>query len=125
MSTPSRFGLDRRDRDLYRQDVPTVNPSADELTFTDATIEDEAESKQTQVTNAFLKALRVTPQRGSRVIKIAYTSENPRKSAKIANTLAEFYIVAQLEVKFAATQMASKWLSERLEGPRSLSRDYP
>ncbi len=34
VSTPTSFTLDTRDRDLYRQDVPTVNPSADELTFT-------------------------------------------------------------------------------------------
>ncbi len=71
-----------------------------------------------RITNAFLGALRVAPQRGSRVIKIDFTSESPRKAAKIANTLADFYIVAQLEVKFSATQTASKWLSERLEGLR-------
>lgn len=89
-------------------------PSDDE----NLTPERAAESKRTRVTNAFLEALKVAPQRGSRVIKLAFTSEDPRKAAMIVNTLTDFYIVAQLEVKFAATQAASKWLSERLEGLR-------
>jgi len=77
-----------------------------------------AERKQTRVTNAFLAALKVAPQQRSRVIKLAFTSESPDKAAKIVNTLADFYIVAQLEVKFQATQTASTWLSERLAGLR-------
>ncbi len=44
ITTPSRFGLDGRDRDLYRQDVPTVNPSADELTFTPISESDNADA---------------------------------------------------------------------------------
>ncbi len=91
-----------------------LDPSDDEI----PTPERAAEIKQARVTNAFLAALKVAPQRGSRVIKLAFTSEDPRKAAKIVNTLADFYIVAQLEVKFAATQTASKWLSGRLEGLR-------
>ena len=89
-------------------------PSDDE----NLTQEREADSKQARVTNAFLAALSVAPQHGSRVIKLAFASESPRKAAKIANTLADYYIVSQLEVKFEATQTASKWLSERLEGLR-------
>jgi succinoglycan biosynthesis transport protein ExoP len=80
-----------------------------------STQEDQAETTQTRVTEAFLAALTVVPQRRSRVIKLAFSSANPHKAAKIANTLADFYIVSQLEVKFEATQTASKWLSERLE----------
>ncbi len=41
---PSSVAMDRGDRDLYRQDVPTVNPSADELTFTPIDESDDAEA---------------------------------------------------------------------------------
>ena len=41
---PSSVALDRGDRDLYRQDVPTVNPSADELTFTPIDELDDADA---------------------------------------------------------------------------------
>ena len=44
ISMPSRFALDGRDHDLYRQDVPTVNPSADELTFTPINESDNADA---------------------------------------------------------------------------------
>ncbi|MEE9129485.1 MAG: hypothetical protein V3T84_05665, partial [Phycisphaerales bacterium] len=44
MSIPSGVGLDERDRDLYREDVPTVNPSADELTFTSIDESDNADA---------------------------------------------------------------------------------
>jgi polysaccharide biosynthesis transport protein len=48
------------------------------------------------------------------VIRIAFTSENPRTAAAVANQLADFYIVSQLEAKFEGTQRANEWLSGRL-----------
>ena len=44
ISMPGRVALGGRDRDLYRQDVPTVNPSADELTFTPINESDNADA---------------------------------------------------------------------------------
>ncbi len=41
---PSSAALKRGDRDLYREDLPTVNPSADELTFTPIDEADDAEA---------------------------------------------------------------------------------
>ena len=41
---PSSVALDRGDRNLYREDVPTVNPSADELTFTSIDESDDTEA---------------------------------------------------------------------------------
>ncbi|MEM1297807.1 MAG: polysaccharide biosynthesis tyrosine autokinase [Pseudomonadota bacterium] len=51
---------------------------------------------------------------GSDVIALDFTSQDPSKAALIANTLAELYIVDQLETKFEATRRASAWLSDRL-----------
>ncbi|MDT8343706.1 MAG: polysaccharide biosynthesis tyrosine autokinase [Thermohalobaculum sp.] len=58
--------------------------------------------------------LSVGAQPGSVIITISITSGDPRKAALIANTIADQYIVDQLEAKFAATSRASAWLSERL-----------
>lgn len=52
----------------------------------------------------------------TRAIRISFTSTNPAKAALIANTIADLYIVDQLETKFEATQRASAWLNERLSG---------
>lgn len=49
------------------------------------------------------------------VIDVSYTSPSPDKAAKIANAIADAYIVGQLEAKFDATKQANDWLSGRLE----------
>ena len=59
--------------------------------------------------------LAVEHRRQSHTINLAYTSENPRRAAQIADTIAEFYLTDQLEAKFEATRRANEWLAERLE----------
>jgi exopolysaccharide transport family protein len=49
------------------------------------------------------------------VMSLQFTSENPAKAAKIANALADTYVVDQLEAKFDATKKANEWLSSRLQ----------
>ncbi|MFQ5561835.1 MAG: GumC family protein, partial [Nitrospinota bacterium] len=61
-----------------------------------------------------LKNLEIEPIRKTRGIQISYTSKYPRKAALIVNTIAEQYIVEQLDAKFEATRKATKWLSERI-----------
>jgi capsular exopolysaccharide synthesis family protein len=77
------------------------------------------EIERAAVVDAFLNRLSVAAQGRSRVIRIAFESENPAKASAAANTLADFYIVAQLEAKFDATQRAAAWLSDRIEELRT------
>lgn len=49
------------------------------------------------------------------VIDISFTSPNPEKAARIADAIADAYIVSQLEAKFDATKQANDWLSGRLD----------
>lgn len=51
----------------------------------------------------------------SLVIRISYTSNDPRKAARIANAFAEAYVNDQLEARFDALRRGSAWLNERLE----------
>ncbi|TYO90573.1 GumC family protein [Oceanicella actignis] len=51
---------------------------------------------------------------GSYVFEISVWTEDPVKSARIANAIAEQYILDQLEVKFEATRKATEWLSARV-----------
>ncbi len=48
------------------------------------------------------------------VIALKFESEVPGKAARIANTIADKYLVDQLEAKFDATKRANEWLEERL-----------
>lgn len=51
----------------------------------------------------------------SNVIEIRYNSSNPQRAAEVANTLANTYIVDQLNAKFEANRTATTWLQERLK----------
>src|SRR5690606_17640648 len=54
----------------------------------------------------------------SRIVTISFQSADPRLAAQVANTLADFYIVSQLDAKFEAARRANEWLSDRLAGLR-------
>ncbi len=67
-----------------------------------------------EVINNVLKAITVSNIRNSYVFEITAVTEDPDKSAQIANTLAELYIRDQLDVKFAATEKATEFLTKRV-----------
>jgi len=75
---------------------------------------EEAARLEARLIDSFLKKLTIKPEGRSRVIRITFSSERPRTAAKVANTLADFYIVAQLDAKFEATKRANAWLAERI-----------
>ncbi|WP_417690086.1 GumC family protein [Roseibium sp.] len=65
------------------------------------------------------------------VFNIQIDSENAKKAALIANTLADLYILNQVEVKFEATERATAWLAQRvtelqgdLENAETRVRDF-
>ncbi|WP_377509520.1 polysaccharide biosynthesis tyrosine autokinase [Octadecabacter sp. R77987] len=61
-----------------------------------------------------LAAINVTNVRQSLVFRITVVTLDARKSALIANTLSEAYIQDQVDLKFAATERATEWLTERV-----------
>lgn len=60
------------------------------------------------------RAISASNVRQSYVFEISVITWEPEKSARLANTLAELYVQEQLEVKFAATERATAWLSDRV-----------
>ncbi len=61
-----------------------------------------------------LAATSVSNVRQSYVFRVTMVTESARKSARMANTLAEVYIADQLSVKYAATDGAVEWLANRV-----------
>jgi succinoglycan biosynthesis transport protein ExoP len=82
------------------------------------TAADQKHEALSHVVDQFLARLRVTAIGRSLVMSIAYVLPDPAKAARIANTLAEQYLVSQLEAKFDATKRANDWLAQRLDGLR-------
>ncbi|MFN0191991.1 MAG: polysaccharide biosynthesis tyrosine autokinase [Aestuariivirga sp.] len=77
-----------------------------------------AEIDRAEVIERIEKALRVTSVGRSRVIQIAFESRDRELAARVANTLAELYVEAQVEAKLAATRQAAEWLEGRVQDLR-------
>ncbi|HXN08329.1 MAG TPA: polysaccharide biosynthesis tyrosine autokinase [Candidatus Acidoferrales bacterium] len=52
------------------------------------------------------------------VISIAVTSEDPAKAARLANAIADAFIVDKLDARYEAAKRASLWLTERMDALR-------
>lgn len=76
------------------------------------------EQERVRVVDAFLENLDVASVRRSFIIKVEFTAESPQTAATVANTMADLYIVEQLEAKFEATKRATSWLNERVASLR-------
>ncbi len=61
-----------------------------------------------------LRKTNVANVRNSLVFDITVTTHEPAKSALIADTIAEMYILNQIEVKFDKMEQATAWLSDRV-----------
>jgi len=83
------------------------------------TPEEQRATMESRVLDNISSNLEVTTTGVSSVISISYTSPSPRLSSQIANTVADQYLVDQLEAKFEATRRANEWLSERLKDLRT------
>jgi polysaccharide biosynthesis transport protein len=56
------------------------------------------------------------------VLSISVTSEEPAKAARLANAVADAYVVDQLDARYDAAKRASSWLAERMESLREQVR---
>lgn len=74
----------------------------------------DASGISTDIVEAFLGRRQVSSLGNSRALSIAYTSSDPVMAAKVAQAMAELYIVERLESRFDATRRVSDWLNQRV-----------
>jgi polysaccharide biosynthesis transport protein len=72
------------------------------------------ESIRQTVLNVFQKKLAIEPVSNTQLVKIRFTSADPKLAAKIANAVGYSYIETNLESRLSATQYASGWITGRL-----------
>ena len=75
---------------------------------------DETARQREATIDGLLEQIKVRNVPQSLVFQIGVETTDPAKSARLANALVELYILNQLEVKFDATQQATKWLADRV-----------
>lgn len=73
-------------------------------------------------TEALKGTLAVTAEKGH-VITITVTSADPARAAKLANAVADAYLVDKLDARLESAQTATKWLGERLVSLRNQLRE--
>jgi succinoglycan biosynthesis transport protein ExoP len=78
------------------------------------TAEQERDRTMSKLVDKLLDGLVVGNDQRSYTIKLLFTAPNPTLAARVVNTLADLYLVSQLEAKFEATKRANDWLSTRL-----------
>jgi succinoglycan biosynthesis transport protein ExoP len=78
-----------------------------------ATIDPEAAREQAAV-EIFFKRLSVDRADVASVINVTFASEDPKKAASIANTVADTYVATTLDAKLNSTKIVSRWLQGRL-----------
>jgi succinoglycan biosynthesis transport protein ExoP len=57
------------------------------------------------------------------IISIGFRAQDPQRAAKIANAVADAYIVDQLEAKYQATLRAGTWMKDRLKELQAQTTD--
>lgn len=67
-------------------------------------------------------ALLVTQDKGF-IINVSFTSTDPRRASRLANAIADAYIVDKLEARFEAATRASRWFGDRLTEMRKQVAD--
>ena len=80
--------------------------------------EEEFDAGRVEIIDRLLGRTQVSQRPNTYVLDVSTTSESPRLAAELANTIADLYIVEQLEAKFEATKRATDWLTQRLADMR-------
>ncbi len=74
--------------------------------------------RQRVVVNELLGNLTIDPNRESRLVRIAYESEDPQLSARVANGFAESFINSSLERRYQASSYARDFLQRQIAAVR-------
>ncbi|KKO46809.1 chain-length determining protein [Arsukibacterium ikkense] len=64
--------------------------------------------------DAFVRNVQITPVRRTQLVRLSFSSEDPRLAQAVADALGEAYINSQLDARLGMTQKASSWLGGRV-----------
>ncbi len=70
---------------------------------------------ESALVGAFIGRVGVDPVRGSHLVDVTFTAEDPKFAAEAVNTLVDEYVSENLEIKLRSTQGMLDWLDKELE----------
>lgn len=112
LRTPTMTGKLRR---TFRNFLRSLSPSAESSGSSGPPTPEQLEQRRRAIALGILQSKVAVSRIGpTYTIDISARSEDRRLAARIANTVADQYLVAQLDAKLDATRRANEWLDERL-----------
>lgn len=72
------------------------------------------EARMNSIIGQVVSSTAITRKNLTYILSIQFTSIDRAKAARIANAIADTYVVDQLDAKFDATKQANEWLAKRL-----------
>jgi succinoglycan biosynthesis transport protein ExoP len=114
-ATPQSLSLFARIRSVFSSESSASTPARQN--------QDEITTARTMSSVQTLRG-EITAARAGQgyVIGISVTSTDPARAARLANAVADGYVVEKLDARFEAAKRASAWLSDRLGDMRSQLR---
>ncbi len=80
--------------------------------------ETKEKQRRQSLISSFVGSLTIEPIRRTKLVKISFTSSDPKLAAQVANAVGETYIESYLDAKMEMTEKAAQWLADRLGGLR-------
>jgi capsular exopolysaccharide synthesis family protein len=72
-----------------------------------------------EIVDAFLRRLKISPLRNSRLVNVSFESHRPKLAASVANAVSAAYIQQSLDMRFKTSSDAGRWLESQIEQQRS------
>jgi|YelNatPaOPRAMG01_1025707.scaffolds.fasta_scaffold00006_162 capsular exopolysaccharide synthesis family protein len=101
--------LNLRNRPPYSQMFARLPADADQNT---------KQRLEENLIEVILGGLQVEPVKASSLVNVSYSGPDPKFAAEVANALGEAFIEQSLDLRFAASQEAAKWLEKKLAEAR-------
>jgi capsular exopolysaccharide synthesis family protein len=102
------FDPSKAPKPWYASLLPASAPSAPVVSAPDAEAED-------RVIGAVMARTSLQPVRNTQLVKVSFDSGDPELAARVPNTLAVIYIVADLEARTEAAQRTTQFLAKQSE----------
>ena len=80
-------------------------------------------SDESSLVSSFIGRVDVLPVRGSHLVDVTFTAQDPKFAATAANTLVDEYVEQNLQVKLQSTQGMLDWLERELAGQQKKVED--
>jgi capsular exopolysaccharide synthesis family protein len=97
--------------DVRRTLVSVIRPAADAAA--DPPRADESPDESALV-SAFISRVEVQPVRGSRLVNVLFTAQDPAFAAKAVNALVDEYVEQNLQVRVQSSQNMLEWLANEI-----------